>query len=188
MAGVAPRYIPALPWFSNFPELNLRTYVVRDGKPGVWFFSLDAANPFAVRAARIGFNLPYFDATMSCAVHDETILYSSYRTHRGAPPASFKGAYRPISPPYLSSPGTLEHWLTERYALYAANSKGRLFCGEIHHAPWPLQGAEVTVEKNTMTEQIGMTLPQSEPILHFAKRLDVVAWGIRACGGRSMVS
>src|SRR4051812_5845616 len=45
MSGVRPRLLPAVPWLSAFPELNVRTYVTVDNKPGVLFLSLEAANP-----------------------------------------------------------------------------------------------------------------------------------------------
>jgi uncharacterized protein YqjF (DUF2071 family) len=65
MSGVRLRGTPRVPWLSAFPELNVRTYVVADGKPGVWFFSLDAGNAIAVAIARAWFHLPYFRARMS---------------------------------------------------------------------------------------------------------------------------
>lgn len=176
MSGVRPRCVPALPRLSAFAELNVRTYVVAGGKPGVWFFSLDAAEPFAVWAARRVFHLPYYDARMSCAPDREAIRYSSIRTHRGAAPAMFQGRYRPSGAVYHARPGTLDHWLTARYCLYAADRSGLLWRGDIHHAPWPLQPAEAEMEVNTMVDQIGLSLPHVPPLLHFARRLDVVAW------------
>ena len=176
MTGVRPRYLPGVPWLSNFPEINLRTYATHAGKPGVWFFSLDAHNPIAVRLARATFHLPYFDAKMSSEVSGDTVRYRSVRTHKGAPPTRFSGSYRPLGETSDSRPGTLENFLTERYCLYSADKKGRVRRGEIHHRLWPLQAAEVEVQELAMTEQIGVKLPDTEPVLHFARRLDVVAW------------
>lgn len=176
MRDVYPRYTFSVPGLSNFPELNLRTYVTARGKPGVWFFSLDAANWVAVRLARAGFNLPYFDATMGCVDIDETIYYQSKRIHKGASPADFVGRYRALGELEASGAGSLEHFLTERYCLYSADVKGKVYRGEIHHQPWPLQRAEVEVQVNRTTEQIGVTLPETEPLLHFSKRLEVLAW------------
>lgn len=176
MANTRPRLLPAIPWLSDFPELNVRTYVTIGGKPGVWFFSLDAANPVAVEGARDVFHLNYYRARMECAREGEDVHYRSERRHRGAPPAAFTARYRPTGPVYRSAPGTLEHWLTERYCLYAANRRGEVWRGEIHHAQWPLQPAEADVVGNTMTRQIRLTLPDRRPILHFARRLDVVGW------------
>lgn len=176
MREVAPRLIPAMPYLSAFPEINVRTYVSAAGKPGVWFFSLDAGNPIAVEAARDGFHLPYYNARMSCQTIGERVQYSSVRTHRNAAPATFRGHYEPTGPTFLSTPGTLESWLTERYCLYAANQRGTLWRGEIHHRQWPLQPAEAAVEHNRMTEQIRLSLPDTKPLLHFARHLDVIAW------------
>jgi hypothetical protein len=176
MTGVRPRFVPAVPPLSDFPELNLRTYVTAGGKPGIWFFSLDAHNPVVVRLARATFHLPYFDAEMSCHRSGSKILYRSVRTHRWAPPAEFTVGYGPSGGPFESGPGTLENFLTERYCLYAADGKGNVRRGDIHHHLWSLRPAQAEVETLAMTEQIGVTLPDTDPILHFSERLDVLAW------------
>jgi uncharacterized protein YqjF (DUF2071 family) len=178
MEDVRPRFLPGVPWLSNFPELNLRTYVTHGGKPGLWFFSLDAHNPVAVRLARATFGLPYFDAKMSYEVNDGEVRYSSVRTHKGASSARFVGRYRPVGERFDSRSGTLENFLTERYCLYSAgvNGERRVRRGDIQHIVWPLQRAEAEVEELEMTAQIGVELPKTEPILHYARRLDVVAW------------
>ncbi len=176
MSGVRPRFLPSLPWLSSFPELNLRTYVSAGGRPGIWFFSLDAHKPVAVRLARAGFKLPYFDARMSCVVYGDEVRYESVRTHRGAPEARFAGRYRPVEEVSESRPRTLESFLTERYCLYSADRRGRVYRGEIHHRTWPLQRAEAEVRTLRMTGQIGLALPDTSPLLHYSKRLDVLAW------------
>lgn len=179
MSGVRPRIFPAMPGLSAFPELNVRTYVRVDDKPGVWFFSLDAANPIAVAVARALFHLPYFRAEMGCEAEGETIRYTSKRTHSSAPPAELRGSYAPNGPVYHSAPGSLEAWLIERYCLYSVDGRGRIYRGEIHHAPWPLQQAEAAFERNSMAQAAGIVLPDIPPILHFARRLDIVAWTIQ---------
>jgi uncharacterized protein len=176
MSGVVPRLVPPVPLLSAFPELNVRTYVTAEGKPGVWFFSLDAANPIAVELARDAFHLPYYNARMTCQQAEGNVEYFSVRTHRRAAPAVFQGQYRPTGPAYESTPGTLESWLTDRYCLYSANRQGITWRGDIHHAPWPLQPAEADISHNTMTQQIGLTLPETKPLLHFARDLEVLAW------------
>jgi hypothetical protein len=176
MSGVRPRYVPALPWVSAFPELNVRTYVTAGGKPGVWFFSLDAANRVAVWLARWTFYLPYYTARMLVANHSGRIRYTSTRTHRRAPRARFDAWYWPVGDVYHANAGTIEHWLTERYCLYAADRRGSLWRGEIHHRRWPLQPAVADTATNTMLEPLGIALPRTTPLLHFAPRLDVVAW------------
>jgi len=175
MSSVRLRGMPALPRLSAFPELNVRTYVIYGGKPGVWFFSLDAGNPLAVSIARAWFHLPYFRARMSCEEHENSIAYASQRTHTGAPAAALEGHYRPAGSIFFPQGGSLEHFLTERYCLYAADRGGHLIRGDIHHPPWLLQVAEAEFKRNTMAEPLGISLgPQ--PLLHFAKRQDVVVW------------
>ena len=176
MVGVRPHFVPAVEGISNFPEINLRTYVTAEDRPGVWFFSLDAHSRLAVRLARATFHLPYFDAEMSCHASGDQVDYRSIRTHKGAPPAEFVARYGPSGRPFESGPGSIESFLTERYCLYSADGRNNVRRGEIHHQMWPLQPAEVEVRTLAMTQQIGLKPPETEPILHFSKRLDVLAW------------
>lgn len=177
MENVGPRGAPNLPFVSAFAELNVRIYVkTPDGYPGVWFFSLDAANWAAVRGARVGFHLPYFDAEMKCERDGQVIEYESRRRHSGFPDGDFIGRYRPLGEPYRAAPGSLEHWLTERYCLYAADDSGQLYRGEITHPPWPLQRAQAEIEINTVCDAHGIELSTTPDLLHFAERIDVVGW------------
>jgi uncharacterized protein YqjF (DUF2071 family) len=171
---VRPRFCPVVPKLSAFPELNVRTYVRRDGKPGVWFFSLDATSPIAVRAARWGFNLPYFDAGMSCVEKDGAFDFRCERRPSEVPTV-FRGTYRATSDVWHSTAGSIDEWLTERYCLYAANRRGHIARTEVHHEKWPLQSAECEIEANSMTDFIGIEL-EGEPLLHFAKQIPVVNW------------
>ena len=176
MTGVRPHFLPAVPGLSNFPEINLRTYVTAQDRPGVWFFSLDAHSRLAVRLARASFRLPYFDADMACDAVNDEIHYRSVRTHRGARAAEFVARYRPVGKPFESDHGTIENFLTERYCLYSADKKGVVRRGEVHHRLWPLQPAEVEIQRLAMAQQIGLKPPETGPILHFSRRLDVLAW------------
>jgi uncharacterized protein YqjF (DUF2071 family) len=175
MTGVRPRYAP----FSlAAAELNVRTYVKSAMKSGVWFFSLDANSWLAVRTART-FGLPYYDARMSVQRDDDTrVEHRSFRIHRRAPAAEFVASYRPVGPIFNAAPGSFDHWLTERYSLYSALKPSNVVYGEIHHPPWPLQRAEVELHKNTMAAALGIQLPDSEPVCHFARYQEVVAWPI----------
>jgi uncharacterized protein YqjF (DUF2071 family) len=176
MTNVAPRGLPALPWISVFPELNVRTYVSVDGRPGVYFFSLDAGNPLAVVTARTLFNLPYFSAWINFVERDGWITYVSGRTSEEAPPATWNARYRPTGSVLAPEPGSLDYFLTERYCLYTIDRSNRPARVDIHHPPWPLQGAEADIAVNTMADAAGIRLPQAAPLLHFAKRQDVVTW------------
>lgn len=182
MAGVRPRSLPAAPWLSSFPELNVRTYVksgsAEESRPGVFFFSLDAASPLAVALARRLYHLPYFRAQMSCRSKDDEIHYHSRRAHRGAAEADLRAVYRPTGPVYQAVPDSLEQWLIERYCLYSVDRSGRVYRGEVHHAPWPLQPAEAEFERNWVAQAHGVFLPDTAPLLHFSRQLDVLTWWV----------
>jgi uncharacterized protein YqjF (DUF2071 family) len=177
MTNVTARGWPNLPRVSAFPELNVRTYVRARGKPGVYFFSLDAASRLAVRAARLLFHLPYFEATMRISASDGAIAYlSRRRDSAGGRPAAFECRYAPAGKPARPVSGTLEHFLTERYCLHTADRRGRIVTVDIHHPPWPLQPARADFTLNTMAAAAGFQLPDVQPLLHFARRQDVVIW------------
>lgn len=171
------RPLPDLPGVSAFAELNLRLYVRHGGKPGVWFVSLDAANGLAVWAARRFFHLPYFRADMEVREDGQRLHYFSNRRGAAAP-VVFRGEYGPVSDVALARPGTLEHFLTERYCLYTHDRSGAILRAEIHHAPWPLQRASATIDENTIGDAQGLPLEGPPTLLHFSRRLDVVVWPI----------
>jgi uncharacterized protein YqjF (DUF2071 family) len=104
------------------------------------------------------------------------VEYASERTHRGAASGVFEGHYSPVGEAFSAQSGSLEHFLTERYCLYTADSDGGVLRGEIHHAPWPLEAAKAELRKNTMAKAAGFSLPAEPPLLHFSKRQDVVVW------------
>ena len=176
MGNVRPRGVPPLPWVSAFHELNVRTYVRLGDRAGVWFFSLDASNPLAVRAARAAVHLPYYDARMRMTVApDRSVRYRSDRTHRDAPPATFDATYNATGGAYHAARGTLDHFLVERYELFSAAPQGLLGV-KIAHQPWPLQPAVARIERNTMGAAAGIPLGGEPRTLHFASRLDVRTW------------
>lgn len=177
LAALRLRGTLLLPLLSSFLELNVRTYVRAGKKPGVWFFSLDAANELAVEMARRLYKLPYFRARMSAVHAGEWIEYSSRRRDVVGEPAAFEGRYRPAGEVFHPRPGSLEEFLTERYCLYATDERGRLHRAEIHHPPWSLQQAEAEIETNTMAPP-GIEVEGAEPLLHFAARQDVVVWAL----------
>jgi uncharacterized protein YqjF (DUF2071 family) len=120
---------------------------------------------------------------MSCEERDDWIEYKSGRSHHGAPCGVWNGRYRAAGEVFSAAPGSLEHFLTERYCLYTMDGEGQVICSEIHHAPWPLQTAEAELISNTMPEAAGIHLAPAKPLLHFAKRQDVVVWQPRRLAG-----
>lgn len=182
MSGIHARGLPPLPGLSRFPELNVRTYVTHGGKPGVYFFSLDAANLPAVWSARRFFHLPYFNAAMSCEEQNGTVHYSSRRRQASA---EFRGHYRPIGPVQPRQPGSLQRWFTERYCLYTVYNHA-VYRGEIHHLPWPLQDAEAELESNTVATAAGLSLSGVASSLLFARHLEVLIWPLRRADSPSV--
>ena len=179
MTGVRVRCLPRLPGSGAFAELNLRTYVRHAGVPGVWFFSLDAASRSAVRAARLTFHLPYFDARMSCERHGDVVQYRSERTHKNAPPALFNARWWATAPHVQPHRDTIAHWLVERYALYSAARDGSLRIGHIHHEPWQLAPASIEIQTCAMTRLAGVELEGPPAFVHDALPLAVAAWAPR---------
>jgi len=195
MDRVRLRGLPELPGNNRFAELNLRTYVRSKSTcvPGVYFFSLDAANPLAVLTARSWFRLPYFWARMELAEKaDGFIHYKSERllTVKAARfQARYRGLGRPVDgatavPKFVggkmqmtatSDPGSLAHFLTERYCLFTRRGGG-IQMGNIHHVPWPLEEAEAEIEINELAEAFGICLPDQPPVLHYARELAVYLW------------
>ena len=178
MTNVGPRGVPSLPGVSAFPELNVRTYVTLNGKPGVYFFSLDAASTLAVIGARTMFHLPYYRAEMAVHIAASRVTYRSAR-RTSAVNAQFLATYEPVGGVSPAAPGTLEYFLTERYCLYTMTRSGEPRRLEIHHKPWPLQSADGQIAVNTMAKAAGIALSAVAPLLHFAKRMDVLTWGMR---------
>jgi uncharacterized protein YqjF (DUF2071 family) len=175
ICGLRPRGLPPLPGLSQFAELNVRTYVSLNGKPGVYFFSLDAASRIAVMAARAWYRLPYVYARITIDRKSERFVYRSVRPRGTATEAELSLEYEPNGAVTQSAPGSLAFWLTERYRLYAVRG-ARVFSADIDHVQWPLQPATAVIHSNTMAASHGIHLPSVPPLLHFSRTLDVRVW------------
>ena len=173
LEGLRLRGTVPLPYVSRFLEINVRTYVTRGGRPGIWFLSLDATSQAAVAVARRLYRLPYHHMRAS---YEERGLFLRWRSSRtdAARPYVFEASCRAVDVPAPAAPGSLEAFLTERYCLYAAGGSD-LYRAEIHHPPWPLQTAELDLDLTTMTPD-GIDLPTDAPLVHFSARQDVVLW------------
>jgi uncharacterized protein YqjF (DUF2071 family) len=179
VSGLRPRGGLPIPSASRFPELNVRTYTTLEGKPGIFFLSLDATSRLAVFAARRAYQLPYFHARMAIRRRPPSIHYDSDRIDRDGNGARFHAEYRPIGEAFGAEPGTLEYFLAERYCLYTVDEQERPLRAEIQHPPWPLQLAEAAIGTNTMTLPWGIALPEQQPLVHFSRLQNVVIWPLR---------
>jgi uncharacterized protein len=175
MTQVRPAWLPSMPGISTFPELNVRTYVVADGIPGIWFVSLDAMQILAVHAARSLLNLPYHYARASIETHGDHVQWQSHRGRSSTRAGRFFAHYRPTGGVYLSVPGDLDHWLTERYYLYTADHRERVFRQAVRHRQWPLQAANAEVFENTMWAANRLPDMAGPPLAHFSRQVDVWA-------------
>lgn len=162
------RWLPPVPGLDGFDELNVRTYVTTPLGPGVFFFSLDASSRLAVKAARRFYHLRYHEAAIAIEREGDWIHYRSARKGEMST-AMLDVRYRGVGESAEAGVGTLERWLVERYRLYTTGPAGRLRRAEIDHEPWRLRHAEATFKTNTMVSVIGIGLPSSRPVLHFAE-------------------
>jgi uncharacterized protein YqjF (DUF2071 family) len=169
VTGLRGRGMLPLPLVSSFLELNVRTYVTRDDRPGIWFLSLDASSPLVAEAGRRLYRLPFFRATITLRRRGGRIVYDCGRDDGRA----FSVSYAPSGGRFSADPGSLVHFLTERYCLYSEDD-GRLFRADVHHRPWPLQPAEAAIELNTMPPD--WVRLEGDPVLHYSARQDVLIW------------
>jgi uncharacterized protein YqjF (DUF2071 family) len=190
MTGVHPTLVPPLPWVSSFHEVNVRTYVHVDGRdPGVWFFSLDASSSLAVAAARAAYKLPYYGAEIEFEEGRgamPVIDFHSRRTDtRGPAPATAHFRYQPVEGPVAPAhPGTLEHFLVERYILYAEDEQRVLHRARVHHQPYPLQKAEMHELEETLVWAAGVRRSEGGALRHYAREVNVKVYPLEKVGGR----
>ena len=184
VTGARPIMVPPLPWISSFHEINVRTYVHVGGRdPGVWFFSLDASSTIAVAAARAAYKLPYFDANIDFTASTESspsIELDSQRTDaRGALPANAHLRYAPVEGPVShAQPGTIEHFLIERYILYTVDEQRQLHRARVHHQPYPVQRAEAPLVDETLIWAAGIKRPEHPALRHYAREVNVKVYGL----------
>jgi uncharacterized protein YqjF (DUF2071 family) len=168
MKGVTFRNCPKLSYLSDFPEINVRSYVSYRGKPGVWFFSLDVPSRFTTWTARTFFHLPYRQGAVSISEDERGF---EYRQNVGE--EVFKAIYNPLHTETWSK-DSFEKWSTERYCLYCQSKKGSLYRTEVHHPQWPLQKAVLNIEENSMLENF--KIKAQHPSVLFSNQIEVVAY------------
>jgi uncharacterized protein len=174
------RGMPGILGAREFPELNLRTYV-RDhtGTPGVYLLSLDAGSLLATMFARSVYHLPYHWAQMNIQPRGEREFSFYSRRLLSGKTVRFAARYRGLGPTHKlahSRPGSIEYFLTERHCLFTRDALGRLMRANIHYIPSPLEDAEAIIERNDLPAALGLSLPGTEPLLHYSRRLAVYVW------------
>ncbi len=163
-----PRFLPSFPFISNFHEVNFRTYVIKDGIPGIYFLSIEAHKLLPVILARLFIGLPYIKS-------DITRTANLYHSINRQAELQLKAIYKPI--PALENSNDLNYWLTERHALYQQNGN-KLHRIDVHHKPWPLQPMEVNLELSGYPLIGDRIFARPTPDLtHYAEQLEVLVWG-----------
>ena len=156
----------------------MRTYVAAGDRPGVWFFSLDTTSALAVEVGRRVLRAPFFGAEIAVHAEDDWTSLSCTRAAESRP-FVFDARFRAAAAAAAARPGTLEHFLSERYCLYALDGSGELRRAEVHHRPWSLRPAEVDVDLNTMVPD-GIELPGGPPLAWYSEAQDLLLWSPRA--------
>ena len=171
---VRPAWLPA-GLGGRLPELNLRTYVVHDGHPGVYFLSLDAQGVLGVVGARVVHHLPYYYARIDLDVADGLVRFRSRRTHPGARPARFAATYGPTDDRPDTGPGSLAAFLVERSRYYTEAPSGALRYGSVRHEPWPVARADARIARNTLFRANGVDAPPGDPVCYSSPGVDTLA-------------
>ncbi len=171
--AVRPKGLPASLGV-RLPELNLRTYITRDGVPSVYFFSLDAQGIASVVGARLFHHLPYFYARIGIDWDDDRVRFRSRRLHPGARPAHYAGTYRPAGEPFAAPDDDLAAFLVERYRFYTQAQDGSVRYTDVDHDPWTLYPATADVETNTLLTAQGFAEPDADPVYFYSPGVDVV--------------
>ncbi|HWC73479.1 MAG TPA: DUF2071 domain-containing protein [Gemmatimonadales bacterium] len=167
------RGVPPLPGIAEFHEINVRTYVRLGGvDPAVWFFSLDAASALAVAAARVSLRLPYCYARIARSIDGSRQTYDAARLLPDAR-AAFSGSWTTGGTAAPAQPGTLEHFLVERYVLFSRAFGDKLFRLQVHHEPWPLQAAHGVAVRQTLASADGLPQLEGEPLAQYSEGVDV---------------
>jgi uncharacterized protein YqjF (DUF2071 family) len=159
----------------RLPELNLRTYVTRDGVPSVYFFSLDAQGIASVLGARVFHHLPYYYARISLELDDGRVRFDSRRCHPGDRPVHYRGTYWPTGEPVSAPEDPFARFLVERYRFYTQAQDGSIRYTDVAHEPWTLYPADAEIETNTLLTAHGFARPDADPVYHYSPGLDVVA-------------
>jgi uncharacterized protein len=159
---------PALPWFTSFPETNVRTYVCGpDGREGLWFFSLDAARLEPVLVARSTYALPYVWSEMAVQRDGSAVRYRSRRRWPGPTPAVSRVTVEVGAPLRPQELGSLDQYLTARWQLYTTLGPV-LARSTVEHEPWPLHRATVRELEGNLVAAAGLPAPEGEPVVHWS--------------------
>ena len=175
MDQVRLRFTPPVPYFSSFPEINVRTYVRYKGKSGVFFISLDAHSRMMVWQGRSTFQLPYYLAEMKHVPMENGWHYFSQR-QTNQEEWVFEAKQHRKGDEYQAASNTLIHFLSERYCLYVVEPTGKVVSVDVHHKPWPIYDSSIEIKKNTMITKFSGIDPLKPDFVHASHGVECVGW------------
>jgi len=179
MEKVRPRNLPSISFISNFPEFNIRTYVSKNGKSGVFFLTLDAQSQVTCMYAPLAYGLPYRYAKCEHYANDNGgYIWKSERKSDGV---KLEGETTTKGSLVKAKKGSLEEFLFERYCLYVSK-KNLTYIAYTCHEPWEYQEAEVKIKVNSLTDSYGLGIenPLNPDLVHFSKGVEVLTWNLES--------
>ncbi len=181
MEKVRPRSLPPVSFISNFPEFNIRAYVTKNGKSGVFFLTLDAQSYVTCAYAPIAYSLPYRYA--KCDFNKNNLGGYRWYSKRKKDGVSLEGESFAKGPVLQAKKGSIEEFLFERYCLYVRH-KGETCRAYTYHEPWNFRIAEVKIIKNTLTESynLGINNVLEPDLVHVSEGVEVLTWNIESTG------
>jgi uncharacterized protein YqjF (DUF2071 family) len=153
----------AVPYLGWFPEVNVRVYSVGpDGRRGVVFLSLDAARLIPAMIGRIGLRLPYLWSRIRVSRERGTVSYASSRRWPGPAGACLRLTVDVGEP--MTSPSSLEHFLTARWGLHVRWYGAESLYVPNEHPAWPLHRATLRGLDENLISATGLPTPTEEPV------------------------
>jgi len=169
MRNIGLPRMPAVPYFGSFPEVNVRTYVRRNGVPGVWFFSLDVNRYLPALVARVSYFLPYCWGKASNKRTDTTLETEVRRTWPSRASTSIRVS---IGDP-IESPDELSVFLSARWGLYSRGIGKGVRYAPVDHETWPLWTATLESLNDTLLTAAGLSAPIGDPHVMFSPGVSV---------------
>lgn len=165
------RGLPKIPYLHTFNEINIRTYVTYKGNRGVYFFSLSVNKWLNALAPKL-LLFPYYYKKI--ALQQDEVFHFSLKGQN----EKFDCSYSSASDLFITSPGSLDYWLLERYCFWTVKRKW-LFRGDIHHEQWRVNEAKVSIRDNSLARFLPRSIFQDKPRTHFTERKQVFIWPIQ---------
>lgn len=180
MRGITVPHMPPVPYFGSFPEINVRTYVRREGVPGVWFFSLDVNRLIPAVVARTTYLLPYCWGRASNLIEDG-VLRS--KVERRWPSRAHSATAVEIGTAIPRS-DDLAVFLSARWGLYSRGLFGGLMYAPVDHEPWRLHTAHLQSIDQNIVQAAGLPTPTGEAHVMFSPGVSVRIGRPRRVGRR----